>query len=387
MNSTDPTSYVVGLIGAEIGPSLSPALHEREADELGLRYVYRRIDIAELGLAPEDVGELVAAARQLGFGGLNITHPCKQLVVEHLDELSPDAEALGAVNTVVFSDGSAIGHNTDWPGFQANFTRGLPDVDTDRVVLVGAGGAGAAVAHATLSLGARGSSWSTPPRSAPTRLPRRCATATAKTGRSRRRSTTWPGSWPRRTASSTPRRPACRRTTAPPSRPSSCTRRCGSRTSSTGRSRPSCCATPGAPAAARSTAAAWPSSRPRCLRPVHRARARPRAHAAPLRHAGRRHAGARMLTGIATVCLSGTLEEKLAAASHAGFDGVEVFENDLIGSPLSPPEVRAQADALGLGIDLYQPFRDFEAVTPDQLERNLRRAEAKFDVMEELGAT
>jgi 4-hydroxyphenylpyruvate dioxygenase len=93
-----------------------------------------------------------------------------------------------------------------------------------------------------------------------------------------------------------------------------------------------------------------------------------------------------MLTGIATVCLSGTLEEKLAAASHAGFDGVELFENDLIGSPLSPPEVRAQAAALGLGIDLYQPFRDFEAVPADQLERNLRRAEAKFDVMEELGA-
>jgi shikimate dehydrogenase len=155
MNSTDPPSYVVGLIGAEIGPSLSPALHEREADELGLRYVYRRIDIAQLGRAPEDVGELVAAARQLGFDGLNITHPCKQLVVEHLDELSADAEALGAVNTVVFDDGRAIGHNTDWPGFQANFTRGLPDVDTDRVVLVGAGGAGAAVAHATLSLGAR----------------------------------------------------------------------------------------------------------------------------------------------------------------------------------------------------------------------------------------
>jgi 4-hydroxyphenylpyruvate dioxygenase len=93
-----------------------------------------------------------------------------------------------------------------------------------------------------------------------------------------------------------------------------------------------------------------------------------------------------MLTGIATVCLSGTLQEKLAAASHAGFDGVEVFENDLIGSPLSPADVRAQADALGLGIDLYQPFRDFEAVPPDQLERNLRRAEAKFDVMEQLGA-
>jgi shikimate dehydrogenase len=153
MNSDNPTSYVVGLIGAEIGPSLSPALHEREADELGLRYVYRRIDIRELGVPPEDVGELVRAARTLGFSGLNVTHPCKQLVVEHLDELSPDAEALGAVNTVVFDDGRAIGHNTDWPGFQASFERGLAGARTERVVLVGAGGAGSAVAHAAVALG------------------------------------------------------------------------------------------------------------------------------------------------------------------------------------------------------------------------------------------
>ena len=155
MASSEPSSHLVGLIGADIGPSLSPALHEREADRLGLRYVYRRIDITTLALAPEAVGELVAAAGRLGFDGLNITHPCKQLVVEHLDSLSADAAALGAVNTVVFDDGRAIGHNTDWPGFQASFARGLPDVDTDRVVLVGAGGAGAAVAHASLSLGVR----------------------------------------------------------------------------------------------------------------------------------------------------------------------------------------------------------------------------------------
>jgi shikimate dehydrogenase len=128
-------------------------LHEREADELGLRYVYRRIDIGELGVPPEAVGELVRAARTLGFSGLNVTHPCKQLVVEHLDALSPDAEALGAVNTVVFDDDRAIGHNTDWPGFQESFARGLPDVSIERVVLVGAGGAGAAVAHAARSLG------------------------------------------------------------------------------------------------------------------------------------------------------------------------------------------------------------------------------------------
>ncbi|MGW3306722.1 shikimate dehydrogenase [Streptomyces sp. NPDC001073] len=148
-------SYLVGLIGSGIGPSLSPALHEREADRQGLRYVYRLIDIDVLGAGPEAVGELVRAARDLGFDGLNITHPCKQLVIEHLDGLAPQAEALGAVNTVVFeADGRAIGHNTDVTGFAASFARGLPDAPMERVVQLGAGGAGAAVAHATLTLGA-----------------------------------------------------------------------------------------------------------------------------------------------------------------------------------------------------------------------------------------
>ncbi|MGW7545363.1 shikimate dehydrogenase [Streptomyces sp. NPDC054770] len=148
-------SYLVGLIGSGIGPSLSPVLHEREADRQGLRYLYRLIDIDVLGVAPEAVGELVRAARDLGFDGLNITHPCKQLVIEHLDVLTPQAEALGAVNTVVFeAAGRAVGHNTDVTGFAASFARGLRDAPLERVVQLGAGGAGAAVAHATLTLGA-----------------------------------------------------------------------------------------------------------------------------------------------------------------------------------------------------------------------------------------
>ncbi|MFD5008815.1 shikimate dehydrogenase [Streptomyces chartreusis] len=147
-------SYLVGLIGSGIGPSLSPALHEREAARQGLRYLYRLIDIDTLGVPPEAVGDLVRSARDLGFDGLNITHPCKQLVIEHLDELAPQAEALGAVNTVVFEDGRAVGHNTDVTGFAASFARGLPDVPLERVVQLGAGGAGAAVAHAMLTLGA-----------------------------------------------------------------------------------------------------------------------------------------------------------------------------------------------------------------------------------------
>jgi 4-hydroxyphenylpyruvate dioxygenase len=88
---------------------------------------------------------------------------------------------------------------------------------------------------------------------------------------------------------------------------------------------------------------------------------------------------------IATVCLSGTLEDKLAAAAAAGFDGVEIFENDLIQCALSPNEIRALCADLGLTVDLYQPFRDFEAVPPDVFQANLRRAERKFDVMAQLG--
>ncbi|MGI5159011.1 shikimate dehydrogenase [Microbispora sp. CA-102843] len=148
------TSYLVGLIGAGIGPSLSPPLHEREAGFHGLRFIYRLIDIAELGLPAEAAGDLMTTARRFGFTGLNITHPCKQTVIEHLDELSPDAEKLGAVNTVVFDGDRAIGHNTDWTGFAESFARGLPDAATRRVVQLGAGGAGSAVAHALLTLGA-----------------------------------------------------------------------------------------------------------------------------------------------------------------------------------------------------------------------------------------
>ena len=93
-----------------------------------------------------------------------------------------------------------------------------------------------------------------------------------------------------------------------------------------------------------------------------------------------------MRTAIATVCLSGSLEEKLSAAAHAGFDAIELFEPDLIGSRLSPAEIGARAADHGLTIDLYQPLRDFEAVSPGQLQRNLRRAQAKLELMGDLGA-
>jgi 4-hydroxyphenylpyruvate dioxygenase len=92
-----------------------------------------------------------------------------------------------------------------------------------------------------------------------------------------------------------------------------------------------------------------------------------------------------MRTGIATVCLSGTLKEKMQACAIAGFDGIEIFEQDLVTSPLTPEDVRKMAADLGLTLDLYQPFRDFDSVSADLLTANLRRAEAKFKLMARLG--
>ena len=92
-----------------------------------------------------------------------------------------------------------------------------------------------------------------------------------------------------------------------------------------------------------------------------------------------------MRRSIATVSLSGSLAEKLTAAARAGFDGVEIFENDLLASPLGPEEIRDRAAGLGLTIDLYQPLRDLEALPEEEFARALRRAERKFDVARRLG--
>ena len=150
-----PKSFLCGLIGAGIQASRTPAMHEREGDEQGLRYLYQLIDLDQLGLGVEALPELLAAAKRMGFAGLNVTYPCKQAIIPLLDELSEDARALNAVNTVVIRGGRLIGHNTDWSGFAEGFRRGLPDAKLDRVVQLGAGGAGAAVAHAALMMGTK----------------------------------------------------------------------------------------------------------------------------------------------------------------------------------------------------------------------------------------
>lgn len=141
---------LIGLIGAGIGGSLSPAMHEREGRLQGLKYYYQRVDLRELGLATDALPELVTAAERMGFSGLNITHPCKQKVVDCLDELSAEAKAIGSVNTVQFKHGKRIGYNTDGPAFIRSFSEELSDCARRSIVLLGAGGAGVAIAHMLL---------------------------------------------------------------------------------------------------------------------------------------------------------------------------------------------------------------------------------------------
>ncbi|SFP85504.1 shikimate dehydrogenase [Pseudomonas sp. NFPP28] len=147
------TRILAGLIGAGIQASRTPALHEQEGDAQGLRYLYRLIDLEPRQLDIDALPDLLRAAELMGFTGLNITYPCKQAILPLLDELSDEAHGIGAVNTVVFKDGKRIGHNTDCLGFAEGFRRNLSDVARQRVVQMGAGGAGAAVAHALLAEG------------------------------------------------------------------------------------------------------------------------------------------------------------------------------------------------------------------------------------------
>ncbi len=151
---------LLGLFGVNILKSLSPAMHQEEGRHHGLNVFYQLMDFATMGTANEtvigaaDLPLLFKTAQQMGFAGLNITYPCKQAVLPLLDEISPDAAAIGAVNTVVFKGGRSFGFNTDCSGYGIALREKLGDRPLGRVVLVGSGGAGAAVAHAVMGLGA-----------------------------------------------------------------------------------------------------------------------------------------------------------------------------------------------------------------------------------------
>ena len=150
----DRPRHLVGLIGEGITESFTPPMHEVEAAALGLDYEYRILDLIELGKRAEEVGALLAEAQRLGYSAMNITHPCKQLVLDIVDQLDVRAEHLGAVNLVVFEDENMIGYNTDWVGYRDGLSAGLPRASFERIVQIGCGGAGAATAYALLSSGA-----------------------------------------------------------------------------------------------------------------------------------------------------------------------------------------------------------------------------------------
>ena len=147
------SKVLLGLIGAGIQRSASPAMQEEEGRHHGLRVHYQLIDLDAAGVGIEVLPTLISAVRVMGFAGLNITYPCKQAVIPLLDELSEEARAMGAVNVVVHKDGRLVGHNTDSPGWSWGLRRALPGAKLGRVAMLGAGGAGSAVAYSALRLG------------------------------------------------------------------------------------------------------------------------------------------------------------------------------------------------------------------------------------------
>jgi shikimate dehydrogenase len=148
-----PRSLLCGLIGSGIQRSLTPAMQRAEAGAHGLSMHYQLIDLDLRGLDAAALPGLVQALRTIGFDGFNVTYPCKQAIIPLLDDVSDEARRMGAVNTVTHRAGRLIGHNTDGSGWVWGFLRQLPGADLSSVVLLGAGGAGSAIAHALLDLG------------------------------------------------------------------------------------------------------------------------------------------------------------------------------------------------------------------------------------------
>lgn len=129
-------TQVFAVLGHPITHTLSPVMHNAAFEELGLDAVYLAFDVG-----PDQVGHLLTSMQQMNFGGLNLTVPLKEKVQSVLTRVDPVAEAIGAVNTVVFADDGMVGHNTDGEGF----VRAAGELDVElggkRVVILGSGGA------------------------------------------------------------------------------------------------------------------------------------------------------------------------------------------------------------------------------------------------------
>ncbi len=141
---------LVGLMGWPVAHSVSPAMHNAAFAALGLNWAY-----VPLPVPPARVEDAVRGLRGLGFAGANVTVPHKQAVIKHLDELSPEAKAIGAVNTIVVREGQLVGYNTDAEGFMRALREAGYDPEGRRAVVLGAGGAARAVVYALAHAGAR----------------------------------------------------------------------------------------------------------------------------------------------------------------------------------------------------------------------------------------
>jgi shikimate dehydrogenase len=148
------TTFRVALLGDGIGESLTPAMHMLEGERLGLSYVYELFDIPADTFQTEGLVSFLVGLRAAGFDGLNVTHPYKQRVLGLVDDLSADAERIGAVNLITFDGERVAGHNTDWTGFRASLASQLDAPLSGTVLQIGSGGAGAATVYALLTMGA-----------------------------------------------------------------------------------------------------------------------------------------------------------------------------------------------------------------------------------------
>jgi shikimate dehydrogenase len=145
---------LVGLIGAKIGRSVTPAMHEAAARALGIDLHYHLIDTEALGRDARDLPRLIEGVRLLGFAGVNVTHPFKEAVIACLDAVEGPAAGVGSVNTVVVRDRRLVGHNTDYTGFVSAWRQVFAAMPPGSAALLGAGGVGRAMAHALVALGA-----------------------------------------------------------------------------------------------------------------------------------------------------------------------------------------------------------------------------------------
>ena len=143
--------FLTGLIGAPIAHSASPAMHGQAADALGIHCHYQLIEVA--GANTTELRALLDSIKRIGFAGINVTFPYKEAVVPLLDDVSPAARAIGAVNTIVVRDGKLVGYNTDATGFERAISGLVKTSNHGPVALIGAGGVGKAIAHALAALG------------------------------------------------------------------------------------------------------------------------------------------------------------------------------------------------------------------------------------------